>query len=130
MSWQYQTPDGEKFLRELAAKAHVAEEKDIPNREADQYVEEITEEHKEDDEDKREVKKFRIVEHWSCERSVTVKAVDKDHAEERAEEALLGADLRMSHKVHTEMDELSTVDEVPRSKIESGEYFEEADADE
>ena len=124
MAWQYQTSDGEKFLRKLAAEAHVSEVEDVPTREANRFIEEITEEHKEDDEDTMEVKKFRIVEHWSCERTVTVKAVDKDHAEERAEDKLLGVTPAMSHKVHTEMDELETVEEVPRKKIENGEYFE------
>lgn len=124
MAWQYQTTDGTKFLRELEAETYEAEQKDIPTREANQFIEEITEEHKED-EDTMEVKKFRVVEYWSCERTVTVKAVNKDHAEERADEKIVNQDMVMSHKVQDEIDDLGKVEEVPRKKIESGEYFED-----
>jgi len=128
MTFEYATPDGEKFHRELPARQHIVDVKDVNHKEAQKMLEEITEENKEDDEEKLEVKKFRITEHLSAERTVTVKAAHRDHAEELAEEKLLGEKPRITHTVHEEVDELGVVEEVPRSKIESGEYWEEGEA--
>jgi len=124
MAWRFQTSDGEKFLRKLAAEAHVSEQENVPTREADQFIEEITEEQKEDEE-MVDVKKFRITEHWSAERTVTVKAVDEDHAKELAEEKVVNEDIHMSHKVTDEVSDLGKTDRVPLKDIETGDYYED-----
>lgn len=130
MVYQYQTCDGEKFLRELPARQHVVDLKDISHSEAEQYVEEITETKEEEDdgdEELLEVYNFRFEEFWEAVREVTVKATTEDEARERAEDLILEEATRLTHKVHQDMDKLGKVDEVPRSKIESGEYYREED---
>ena len=123
MPYNYQTEDGEKFLRELPARQHVVDLKDISHSEAEQYVEEITETEKEDEETLG-VYNFTIVRHYTAEKRVQVEATNKEEAEERAEEELFAADPVIVESLHEDIDKGSKVDEVPRSKIESGEYYE------
>ena len=105
-------------MSKLAAEAHVAANRNVPTKEADQFIEEIGKE-------LVDVKKFRMTEYWSAERTVTVKAVDRDHAEELAEEKIVNENIHMSHKIGDQITELSKIDRVPLEDIESGDYYED-----
>jgi len=124
MTYEYRAPDGEPFLQKQNALRHIAEQKNCRIVDAEEHLEEINQPEKEDEET-LEVFKFRIVEHWSAERMVTVKATEEDLAEERAKDAMLNREPELTHKMHTEVQKLDKVDEVPRSEIETGEYWEE-----
>lgn len=122
---KYKTPDGEMFERKLPARQHVVDRnEDVNHTMAKQMLDEYYP-NGEKEEDTLEVFTFRYVEYLAAEKSVKVKATCEDEAEERAEEFILGQSPKVTHTVHTEMHKLSKVDEVPRKKIESGEYYEE-----
>lgn len=124
MSYKYATPDGEKFLRKLPARQHIAEKEDLPHREAEELVEEIDEPEKEDEE-MVTMYEFRFEEFWKAVRSIKVKAPDKDIAREIAEEKIMELATELTHKVHTEMEKLGEAEEVPLREVETGEYWEE-----
>jgi len=122
---RYKTPDGEVFERKLPARQHVVDRnEDVNHTMAKQMLQDYYP-NGEENEDTLEVFTFRAVEHLAAERTVKVKATCEDEAEERAEEAMLGQTPEITHTVHSEIHKLSKVDEVPKKKIESGEYYEE-----
>lgn len=122
---KYKTPDGEVFERKLPARQHVVDRnEDVNHTIAKQMLDEFYP-NGENDEDTLEVFTFRFVEHLAAERNIKIKATNEDVAEQRAKDAMIGVDPEVTHTVHTELHKLNKVDEVPRKKIESGEYYEE-----
>jgi len=120
----YVAHDGEKFKRRLPARQHIADSKDVPHRVAETFIEEV----EDVDDETLEVFEFRVVEHLAAEKTVKLKATSEDEAKERAKQALLGEKPEVTHTVHKEFHKLDKVDDVPRSKIESGEYYEDGDS--
>lgn len=127
MSTEYRTPDNEKFFRKLPAQRHVADQKNIRMEDTEGLIEEVTNEIKNPhaDEEMLDVYMWRLEEFWEAVRQVKVKATCKDEARERAEEKIIEMATELTHRIHKDLDKLSKVDEAPRSKIESGEYYED-----
>lgn len=121
---KYETPDGEHFERMLPARQHVVDRNEDVNHNMAKTMLEKVYPNSDEDEETLDVYEFRFVKHLAAEKTVKVKAAHKDKAQELAEDAMLGQKAEITHTINTESHKLSKVDEVPRSKIESGEYYE------